>query len=93
VHQLNIELSYTLAQHGTDTDYENEKPADTHDWLNVITWQQETVALRTYWQPVHTGRLVLEIYHQNTTGNVEIHSPEFTWGKHWFVSVGMGYGL
>lgn len=93
VRQLRMEVSYTLARHGTDTDYSNEEPADTHDWLNIISWQQETFSFRTSWQPVHAGRLTLEIYHQNTTGNVTEHSPEFTWGSHWYVSLGAGFGL
>lgn len=91
--QLNMEVSYTLAEHGTDTDYATEDPPDTHDWLNTITWKQATVSFRTSWQAVHAARIWLEAFHQSTTGNVELHSPLFTWGNHWYVSIGAGFGL
>ena len=93
VHRFHILLSYTLAQHGEDTDYLTYKPVDEHPWLENITWQQEALQLKLSWEAFHSGRFFADLSFMNTTGDVETHSPAFHHGKHLIASFGFGYGL
>ena len=94
---LDIELSYSLAQHGDDYDINNPiDGAHSDPRLKNIIWQNSNIIFRSKYEIVSNTYLFGEFNYQNITGQqtaMEKYTPEYYWGKTSTFTVGFNVGF
>lgn len=94
---LNIEGSYSIAQHGDDYDI-NDPDANVHSdpILNNIVWEKQNFGVDASYEVVSNTYLFMNFNYQNITGEqvyIEMFTPEYYWGSTSTFTLGMNMGF
>ena len=94
---LNIEASYSIAQHGDDYDI-NDTDANGHSdpILNNIVWEKQNFGVDASYEVVSNTYLFMNFNYQNITGEqvyIEMFTPEYYWRSTSTFTLGMNMGF
>ncbi|MDP4267188.1 MAG: hypothetical protein Q8880_07125 [Bacteroidota bacterium] len=91
---LNIQISYTNAEHGKEYPYTGTNNTGKGlPFLSTIEWKNEAIALNIDYQVINGGYLFAGYTLGKTSGNVQKYSPPLFRGKTNTISMGFNYGF
>ena len=91
-------MSYLLAQHGPDYEYnlQSDEKVDSHPFMERVTWQNKTISLKAAYEFISNSYLFFEFMNSNITGEedqVIKYTPEFFRGQNNIISAGFNIGF